>query len=414
MSNKKDSKGRNLKQNEDQMKDGRYRYRYTDKYGNRRAVYSWKLVKTDKIPSGKKEDISLREKERQIEKDIEDGINTYGADITVTELIYRYLKMNIKLADTTRSNYEHMTEKNIKGSLFGNLCIRNVKKSDVKLFYRYLHDKRNFSVGTIQLYQNLIFPSFQMAVDDDLIRKNPCEGCMKDYPRGSLGTTKEALTVEQQEKLLEFAKNRIVYQKYYVLIAFLLGTGLRISEALGITWDDIDFENKCVNVNHQIVYKKLNGISKHRVCPTKTKETRIVPMQDEIIKILQQHKKETYLMSRLNDYTVDGLKTFVFLNKEMKLYTPNTFTRALHELQEAYNREVEDEDNAVILPNFAAHTLRHTYCTRMAENGCDIKVLQEIMGHKNIAVTMQVYNHVSNDRTIKEVQKLNSIMTNVI
>ena len=65
----KDLKGRNLNPNEDQLKDGRYRYRYTDKSGNRKAVYAWKLVKTDKTPQGKREDLSLREKEKQIEKD---------------------------------------------------------------------------------------------------------------------------------------------------------------------------------------------------------------------------------------------------------------------------------------------------------------------------------------------------------
>ena len=100
----------------------------------------------------------------------------------------------------------------------------------------------------------------------------------------------------------------------------------------------------------------------------------------------------------------------MFLNKELRLYTPNTLTRAFHELTEAQNREMDGEENAVLLPQFTAHVLRHTYCTRMAENGCDIKVLQEIMGHKNIKVTMQVYNHSSEARALKEVQRIGSVI----
>ena len=108
MTMKKDLKGRNLRQNEDQMKDGRYRYRYTDRHGNRNAVYSWKLVPTDKTPAGKRDDISLREKEKQIEKDLDDGIIASEANITVEELIARYLETKVKLADTTLENYKHI------------------------------------------------------------------------------------------------------------------------------------------------------------------------------------------------------------------------------------------------------------------------------------------------------------------
>ena len=83
-------------------------------------------------------------------------------------------------------------------------------------------------------------------------------------------------------------------------------------------------------------------------------------------------------MSITNDYEVDGYSNFVFLNQNMTLYTPNTLTRAFHNIRNAYNRFVEDgEIKDVLLPDFTAHTFRHTFCTRMAENGMDIKVLQK-------------------------------------
>lgn len=114
-------------------------------------------------------------------------------------------------------------------------------------------------------------------------------------------------------------------------------------------------------------------------------------------------------MSKASGCEVDGYKDFVFLNRNLKLYTPNTFTRALHNIRDTYNR-MHEEDNEVTLPDFSAHTFRHTFCTRMAENGIDVKVLQEIMGHKTIAITMQVYNHVLEGRAEAEMQRVSSAL----
>ena len=80
---RKDNKGRNLRLGESQRKDGRYVYKYTDIYGKPQFKYAWKLVPTDKTPAGKREDLSLREKEKQIKKDLADGINTIGGKMTV-------------------------------------------------------------------------------------------------------------------------------------------------------------------------------------------------------------------------------------------------------------------------------------------------------------------------------------------
>lgn len=410
MNNKKDTKGRNLKPNESQMKDGRYRFRYVDQFGNRKAVYSWRLVLTDKTPAGKKDDIPLREKEKQIEKDLEDGINIYAAKATVLELLSKYLKTKPKLADGTRTNYTNLIRWAIESSALGGKRIEDVKKSDIKLLYQYLYEEKKYSVGTIQLLQNILYPAFQMAVEDCAIRTNPCVGCMKNYVRGSMSSSKIPLTAKQQNALLRFTQNHIIYSRYYVLIAFLLGTGLRISEAIGIRWDDIHLEEGYVDVNHQAIYKTINGETRHRIYPTKTNTDRHVPIQTDLINLLHKFKAENYLLSKYNDYEVDGMNTFVFLNKNMKLHKQETIVRVMHEIQEAYNREIADGDDVEPLPKFTPHTLRHTFCTRMAENGCDPKVLQEIMGHKNIAVTMQVYNHVNDERTHKEVGRLPSVL----
>lgn len=412
---KKDKKNRKLMQNEDQMPNGRYRYRYTDKYGNRHAIYSWRLVPTDKLPAGKKEDLSLREKIREIEKDTMDGIDTYTSHSSVNELIQSYLKLKIQLAVTTKENYHHMWEKNIRDSFIGKARVCDVKKSDIQRFYAYLKEERSFSTNTIQLYQNLLFPAFQMAVDDSVIRLNPCRNCMKDYARGSMSSTKLPLSRAEQERLLAFVREDYIYKPSYPLIAFLLGTGCRISEALGMTWDDINFEERYVSVNHQVIYKKKDGAVVYFAAPTKTKKERKVPIQKDLFEILRKHRDDTYFISKASGFEVDGYSNFVFINNAGKLKTQHTIVRTFHGIRDAYNKEetakaYEEFREPVLLPDFTPHTLRHTFCTRMAENGIDVKVLQEIMGHANISVTMQVYNHASFERTQKAVDELRPVL----
>lgn len=412
---KKDTKGRNLKSNEDQLKDGRYRYRYTDRNGNRKAVYAWRLVTTDKTPQGKKEDICLREKEKQIEKDLDDNIDTYGSNSTVNDLIATYLTTKVRLASSTKENYKHMFEKNIKPNKLGNMKLSNVKKSDILKFYEYLYKQKNFSVGSIQLYQNLLYPSFQVAVDDNMIRVNPCRNCMKDYVRGSMDSPKESLSKEEQASLLQFLKTDSFYSKHFVMFAVMLGTGIRISEAIGLTWDNIDFKNHEITIDHQVIYRKINGVCRHYATPTKNKKSRVIPMQKNIVSILQKHKKDTYFVSASSNIEIDGYTNFVFINRNEKLYTPNSIVRACHGIRDKHNKEenenaIEENRQALLLPDFTPHILRHTACTRMAEGGIDVKVLQEIMGHSNISVTMQVYNHVNNQRAKNEMDKLEDII----
>lgn len=88
---RRNSKGRILRTGESQRKGGRYAYKYTDAYGKPQFVYAWKLVATDKTPAGKRDDISLREKVKEIQRNLDDGIDTIGKKMTVCQL---YAKQN--------------------------------------------------------------------------------------------------------------------------------------------------------------------------------------------------------------------------------------------------------------------------------------------------------------------------------
>ena len=85
---RRDNKNRILRTGESQRKDGRYAYKYIDTFGKPQFVYSWKLVPTDKTPAGKRDDIALREKEKEIQKDLDDGIDHIGKKMTLTRRRY--------------------------------------------------------------------------------------------------------------------------------------------------------------------------------------------------------------------------------------------------------------------------------------------------------------------------------------
>ena len=246
---RKDSKGRNLRLGESQRKDVRYVYKYTDMYGQPQFVYAWKLVPTDKTPAGKREDLSLREKQKKIKKDLDDGINTIGGKMTVCQL---YAKKN-----SQRKNVKRNTEKGrqylmkiLENDPLGARSIDTVKLSDGKEWAMRMYEN-GFSYKTISNYKRSLKASFYMAIEDDCIRKNPFNFKLSDVLEDN-SEPKVILTPEQEEKMLAFMEQDKTYSKYYDEVVILLETGLRISEFCGLTVH-IDMANRIINVDHQLL-----------------------------------------------------------------------------------------------------------------------------------------------------------------
>lgn len=397
---RKDNKGRNLKDGEAQRADLRYQYRYTDNSGKRCTIYDWDLAE-------------LRIKEKQIIKDLDDNINTNSAKMTFNQQFQKYIETKPRLALSTKNNYLDMWKSHIEKSPLGNKKMCDVVKSDIIAFYNGLV-KKGFKNGTIQLFQNIIFPCFQLAVDDSIIRANPAKDCMKEFSKND-AKKKEALTIQEQGALLNFIANNQYYNIYLPMVTFMLATACRCGETIGISWNDIDMKNKLINIDHQLIYKKVDdGIKFYANTPKTEAGIRTIPMTGEVFEQLKKQREYQMMLGIDHTYKVDGYKNFVFTTKGGKPIQPNCVNRYLTNIVKAYNdgekvKAKKEHRNPVILPGISAHTLRHTGCTRMAESGMDIKALQYIMGHATLSMTMDIYNHIDTTRVISEMQKIDGM-----
>lgn len=410
---RKDSRGRILRDNEYQRNDGKYEYKYIFA-GQRKSIYAWKLVPTDKTPIGKKEDLSLREKEKQIEHDLKDGIDTNKGNITLHQLFEMYMSTKTDLKESTRCNYMALWNNTVKNSMIGTMKISQIKKIHVKAFYSDLV-KQGLSANTVKLFHNLIFPALEMAVDSDMIRKNPA----KDARKGVGGTKKErvALTAMEQEKLLNFMAEDAHYKLYYPMIVFALNTALRVGELTALQWSDVDMKNNVIHVRRQLLYKNLGDGCNFRFQSLKTEAgKRDIPLTQQAKKCLQQIRELDLMLGReAMRKEVAGAKNFIFINSNGSPFATNAVNFVLKNVVKTYNKQEEQQAKkerreGVLLPHISAHILRHSACTRFAESGMDAKVLQAIMGHSDIGVTMNVYNHVDSERVQKEVMKIEAVM----
>ncbi len=260
----------------------------------------------------------------------------------------------------------------------------------------------------------MIYPALEMAVDDDIIRKNPAKFSISDY--GRQAEERIALTVLQQEKMLEFVKNNQVYNTYYPMLRIMLGTGVRCGELIGLTWEDVDVRTKAVSIDHQLIYKDLgDGYKFHISTPKTDSGIRTIPMTSDVQRAFEEQKKLNFMLQKGKDVEIDGYKGFIFMAKSGRPLMPSAINNILYSIVDAYNKkEVQiaktEHRNAELLPTVSAHIMRHTACTRMAEKRIDVKVLQYIMGHVHIDVTMDVYNHVSEmSRIESEITRLESV-----
>lgn len=407
MAERRDTKNRLLGKGEYQKSDGRYMYRYVDSKGNSRFVYSWTLTQTDRPPKGKHSDKCLRELEKEIAKDLQDEIDSFNAKKMTLNTFYEdYIEQKQELKTSTRTNYKYMYKKYVWDSI-GRRKLSEIKYSDIKKFYNHLIREVGFKPNSMETIHTILHPIFATAVRDGYIRVNPTDGVMAEIKKSNdwEKPKKHALSVSEQEAFVEFTKSHSVYSHWLPLFTVLLGTGCRVGEIVGLTWDDCDFKNGIININHSLIYRpdEYTGKSGFYISTPKTKAgEREIPMFEAVRKALLNERMRQ-MREGFNQTVIDGYSGFIFSNRFNGVLSPHSINRAIERITRDYN--VEESELAarqnrepLLLPHFSVHNLRHTFCTRMCENESNIKVIQEIMGHSDISTTMDVYNEATRNK----------------
>ena len=243
--------------------------------------------------------------------------------------------------------------------------------------------------STIKLTSVTMYGMFQSAVDNELILKNP----VTKYVRCTSGKPSKpprVLSVEEQKLFLETTKESSNYNQY----AFMLQTGLRTGEMIGLKWGDIDFEKRILHVSRTMEYRY--SVGEWRIGETKTKNgCRDIPLTSEAIEILKRQKKK---VQQLKTVRME-FSEFVFLSRKGEP-TKNS----------AYDTKLMYYCDKVGMQRFSMHTLRHTFATRCIEAGMKPKTLQMILGHSNIGITMNLYVHVTDEEKVKELSNIEDML----
>lgn len=394
----KDLKGKELGKGISQRADGRYIARFTSKTGKRKTLYDFKLNE-------------LKRKLREAVYEDEHGLNGNGESITLnawyvmwTEL---YKKKTVKMT-TIYKNHSYYNSR-VKNSI-GKMYLQDIKTYHVQKFLNDLIDS-GLAHGTVSNIRFMLSDMFDKAVLSEYIRKNPCTGV--EMPK-EVKKERRVLTREEQEKFFTFASSYI----HINVLKFAVTTGCRIGEVLGLKWEDCDFGKREITINKTIHYSKASSPvegSKFFYTTAKTiSSNRVIPMTDEVYEILQNQKikqteqkmwkrsiwKQHKEFQNLVFTCSDGSPVYYYnVNSAIKDYVAKINVIEI-ELAKEEKREPK------IFELFTCHTLRHTYATRCYENGVDQQVVQKLLGHSTLAMTTDLYTHVSEEKKKEEVAEL--------
>ena len=387
---RKDSKGRLLRRGERQREDGTYEFRYQKNGGKRKSVYSSSLE-------------ALRKLEDKITMDRIDGIRFNADTVTLDDVYGVWCRTKKGVKDNTFQNYKYMYTQFISPEI-GKCKICKLKKSDVRQFYNRMVDGGGLKLATAESMHTILHQVLQLAVDDNYIRTNPATGALKELKASHQYDSEKriALTVDQQKLLLSYLDKSEEYRHWKPIIEIFLGTGLRVGELTGLRWEDVDFENGVIDVNHTLVFYNKDHKQRYAINTPKTQSSRRkVPMLDSVRNAFLQIKKEQDEKGLYCTTVVDGYQDFIFCNRFGEVLNLGVLNKACWRIMRDCNDEIwdnhEGDDMPLLLPRFSCHTFRHTFTTRMCESGMNIKVIQGVLGHTDISTTMNIYVDITKE-----------------
>ena len=364
----KDLKGKEIGAGIVQQPNGTYFARFVDKFGKRRTKRSKKLQEVKQWLA----DATYIDQHSDLDQ---------ATDMLVDAWFDYWIgikKQTVRL--NTVRNYSERYERNIKG-VIGNKLLTDVKPIHCQKIFSDMADE-GYKTTTIYQTRIALYNMFEFARENDVLIANPCKKSLKS-DMGKPSDKKEALTIDVQKKFLE----AVVGYSYENQYRFVLQTGLRTGELIGLKWSDIDFENRTMKIERTMEYRYKVG--EWRVGPPKSKSGyRTIPLTDEAIRILENQRSKNKSLKLVPM----EWKDIVFLCRKGTPVKNSTYDTGLFKYCDR-----------VGIPRFSMHVLRHTFATRCIEGGMKPKTLQKILGHSNIGITMNLYVHITEDEKHREI-----------
>ena len=372
--------GRNLKGKElgegiYQQANGTYCARFIDRFGKRKSKRSKKL---QEVRQWLADATYINE-----HSDIEQATNM------MVDAWFEYwidVKKKTVRPNTVR-NYTERYNKNIQ-KIIGRKILTEVKPIHCQKIFTDMAEE-GYKTSTIYQTRIALFNMLEFAKENEVILSNPCKKSVKS-DMGKPSQKKEALTIDVKKKFIEYAKG----QSYENQFRFILQTGLRTGELVGLKWEDIDFSKKAIRIQRSMEYRY--SVGEWRIGEPKSKAGyRTIPLTDETIRILTEQKEKNKNIKKIQEEWYE----FIFLSRKGEPVKNSAYDTALFKIC----------DKAKI-NRFSMHVLRHTFATRCIEGGMMPKTLQKILGHSNIGITMNLYVHITEDEKQKEIDKVSCVL----
>lgn len=366
-----DLKGKSLGVGISQRQDGFYVARFTSQNGDRITKVFKKLPEAkiwlrdssyddahSKIKPSKKNDIT---------------INAWF-EYWMCNFMYHRIKYN------TRISYERYYKNRIE-PIIGYMLLSQIKPMDCQAVLNLCMTKKDAS-DSISKVRSIMKNMFDTAIENELMLTNPITSNVK-YKREKR-IERRVFTVEEQRTFKELAQE----SSYRDVFLFILNTGLRVGELSALKWSDVNFEKNTITVGNTAFYNEELGRMDEN-SPKTEAGYRTIPLTNEAQEIIKNK-----FSSRQNG------DVYVFYNSYHSQIRESDVNKALKRIV---------VKKMGITDKFTPHSLRHTFATRCAESGMKPKVLQKILGHENIATTMNLYVHTTDDEMASEIEKINCL-----
>lgn len=398
----KDLKGKELPKGIYQRKDGRYEARALIN-GIRIQLYNFNL---------KELKIDFEKRKAEAKQGVDKKLSNITLDEWFEEWFTRYKAPHVK--ETSIAPMKRKYRANY-GRLIGNMKVVDIRNMDIQDVINTMQ-REGRATSSMRDALGRVRECLECAKNNRIISENPCFNIT--VPWENVSKERRFLSQDEQNRFLRQVEDNWYKEMFYIM--FL--TGMRIGEVGGLKWEDVDFKNKCININRSLSCEYESGVKTVRLTKPKTHNSyRKIPFMGEAEEmLLSQKKKQNKIKKDLGKrYRSNGeFLDLVFVTsmgspvfryhaeKEVK-----KVVKAINE-QEAFD-SVREQREPHYFEDLYPHAIRHTFCSRCFQLNMNPKVVQKLMGHQHYSTTIDIYTHVMQDDIDSEICKLESAIAKV-